>query len=360
MKVLQLGKFYPVKGGVEKVMLSLTEGLSARGIDCDMLCAGDCGTVRLNGHGRVICMKSMMKLAATEMSPAMVSWLRKHCDEYDIIHIHHPDPMAAVALKGSGFKGRVILHWHSDIVKQRFLLKLYKPIQNWLIERADLIVGTTPVYVEQSPWLDGVQGKVCHVPIGIKPMEEACEQSVADLRQDGRKIVFALGRLVEYKGFEYLVEAASYLPDEFRVVIAGQGPLEGKLQEQIGRLGLDGKVMLAGYVLDEQVCAWMRASDVFCVSSVQKSEAFCIAQVEAMSCGCPVVATTIPGSGVSWVNEDGVSGRNVGIRDAKALAEAIEDVAANREKYSNGAKKRYEDVFTYDKMLDNIINKYTQ
>ena len=39
MKVLQLGKFYPIRGGVEKVMWDLTRGLGERGIDCDMLCA---------------------------------------------------------------------------------------------------------------------------------------------------------------------------------------------------------------------------------------------------------------------------------------------------------------------------------
>jgi rhamnosyl/mannosyltransferase len=81
------------------------------------------------------------------VSPAMVSHLRMIASEYDIIHVHHPDPMAALALRLSGYQGKVVLHWHSDIVKQKKLLSLYLPLQKWLIRRADLIVGTTPVYL---------------------------------------------------------------------------------------------------------------------------------------------------------------------------------------------------------------------
>jgi hypothetical protein len=74
--------------------------------------------------------------------------------EYDIIHVHHPDPMAALALFCSGYKGRVVLHWHSDILKQKVLLKFYMPLQRWLLKRAEVLVGTTPIYVKESPLLN--------------------------------------------------------------------------------------------------------------------------------------------------------------------------------------------------------------
>lgn len=151
MKILELGKFYPIRGGVEKVMWDITNGVSQRGVDCDMLCAcEEPQVISLNEHGRVICVRSLKKVAATMIAPAMISWLRKHRKEYDVIHIHHPDPMACLALFLSGYKGRVILHWHSDILKQKTLMKFYKPLQSWLIRRADSIVGTTPVYVAES------------------------------------------------------------------------------------------------------------------------------------------------------------------------------------------------------------------
>jgi rhamnosyl/mannosyltransferase len=100
---------------------------------------------------------------------------------------------------------------------------------------------------------------------------------------------------------------------------------------------------------------------VFCLSSVWKTEAFAIVQVEAMSCGKPIVATLIPDSGVSWVNRHGYSGLNVPIMDAKAMAEAIRDLSKDEEtqrKYGEQAKQLYEACYRYDQMIDNCMKLY--
>lgn len=363
MKILQLGKFYPIGGGVEKVMLDLTEGLSARGMACDMLCAcEEPKEIRLNDYGRVICAKSPVKLAATMISPSMVFTLRRIAEEYDIIHVHHPDPMACLALFLSGYQGKVVLHWHSDILKQKVLLKFYRPLQEWLIKRADVIVGTTPVYVQQSSALQKVQEKVEFIPIGIKELAPDPEK-VAQIRQQyaGKKIVYSLGRLVGYKGYEYLVEAAAALSDEYVVLIGGKGPLHENLQQRIEELGLQDKVKLLGYIADEDSASYFGACDVFCLSSIWKTEAFAIVQVEAMACGKPVVATRIPESGVSWVNRHEYSGLNVPVEDGKALAEAIRTLTDTDEvyrKYGEQARKLYEERYTYNLMIDRCMELY--
>lgn len=361
MRILEVGKFWPIGGGVEKVMYDITRGVSAKGIDCDMLCASfDPQEIRLNEHGRVIAVKSYAKIAATMISPAMITRLRKICGEYDIIHVHHPDPMAALALRFSGYKGKVILHWHSDILSQKFFLMLYKPLQNWLIKRADLILGTTPVYVAQSPYLQKVQDKIDYVPIGIEEMPTPQEKiNEIKNRFPGKKIVFSLGRLVPYKGFTYLIDAAQYLPDDYHVVIGGTGPLKEELTAKITALGLENKVSLIGFVPDEDLPAWYRASDMFCLSSIWKTEAFAIVQIESMSCGRPIVATTIPESGVSWVNEHGNSGLNVKPEDGKALAEAIVELTSEKntyEEYCKNARKRYENHFCYSSMIEKFLS----
>ena len=361
MRILQLGKFYPVRGGVEKVMYDLTEGLSARGIGCDMLCSslkGLPGHIKeLPGGGRVICVKPVAKAAGTMIAPEMISWLKEHCGEYDIIHIHHPDPMAALTLKRSGYRGRVILHWHSDILKQKFFLTFYKPLLNWVIRRADTIIGTSPVYVRESPWLQKVQDKCTHVPIGIDPVDTTGAEVIQE-RCPGKKIVLSIGRLIPYKGYEYLIEAAKYLPDDYRVIIGGTGPLREQFEKQIAELGLEGKISMEGYIKDGGLGAYYGAADVFVMSSTMKTEAFGIVQIEAMSCGLPVVSTRIPASGVAWVNKDGESGITVEPRDAKALAEAIQTICARPEPYQNGARERYEAMFTKEKMLDKITEIY--
>ena len=419
MKILQLGKFYPVLGGVEKVMFDLTVGLSEEGlseeglskeglseaglsetglsetglseedsrrrdsrrrdsrrrgfrrrggVECDMMCAGSDGrgteVIRLNPHGRILCHRTLIEAAKTTIAPSMVTRLRRIAKDYDIIHIHHPDPMAAMALRLSGYKGKVVLHWHSDILSQKALLRFYLPIQNWLIKRADTIVGTTPVYLAESPYLQGVQEKCRCIPIGIEPVisDSAREQEIRN-EYSGRRIIFSLGRLVEYKGYRYLIEAAKYLDDSFMILIGGGGPLRESLQREIDELGVGRRVKLLGMVPQEDLASYYGACELFCMSSVMKTEAFGIVQIEAMSAGRPVVATKIPESGVSWVNEDGVSGINVAPRDSKAIAKAILTITDNEatwKKFSAGAAKRFAENFTKEKMISRCLNIYAE
>ena len=373
MRILQLGKFYPIRGGVEKVMWDLTRGLGARGVDCDMLCAKLPGSVpdledaayhsrfgkqevfQFPEGGRVLCVKALTMKAATMISPAMVRWLRQHAREYDLIHIHHPDPMAALALKMSKFRGKVVLHWHSDILSQRFLLALYKPLQRYLVKRADVIIGTTPVYLASSPYLKDVQDKCVAVPIGIRPVEfESADAEVFRKRYPGKKIILSVGRLVPYKGFPYLIDAMRFLPDDYQLVIGGSGPLKESLKKQIASSGLQDKVAMVGYILAADLPSWFGACDIFVMSSVMKTEAFGIVQIEAMSCGKPVVATRIPGSGVAWVNQEGVSGLNATPRDPEALADAIRKVVENREAYGEGARRLFSERYTIDGMIDRV------
>ena len=366
MRILQLGKYYPIRGGVEKVMEDLTQGLSGRGIPCDMLCASfgkasRMQEIRLNADGRIIVVPSWSAASGTMIAPKMVSWLRRHAREYDIIHIHHPDPMACLALRLSGYKGRVILHWHSDILKRKAVMALYRPLQSWLVRRADTIVGTTPVYVEQSPCLQGVQNKVTYVPIGIEPVTFDPEAAAAVRnRFPGKKLIFSLGRLVPYKGYSHLVDAAKFLGPEYLLLIGGTGPLQGQLHQQIEAEGLEDRVLLLGRIDDAELPAFYGACDVFVMSSVMKTEAFGIVLIEAMSCGKPVVATRIPESGVAWVNEDGVSGLNVEPRNSEELAIAIRRICESGDaaRFSEGARNRFNQTFTYTQMIDKIIDIY--
>ncbi|UIR55998.1 glycosyltransferase [Sphingobacterium sp. SRCM116780] len=366
MKILQLGKFYPIRGGVEKVMYDLLLGLSEAGVHCDMLCASTedypADTIQINPNGKLIVVPTQIKLAATMLAPAMITTLRKIAKEYDIIHIHHPDPMATLALFLSGYKGKVVLHWHSDILKQKNLLKVYKPLQSWLIKRAQLIVGTTPVYVHESDFLQHVQYKIDHIPIGVLPIQSNTDQvQILKERYKNKKMIFSLGRLVEYKGYEYLIKAAQELSPDYQIVIGGKGPLMESLNQLIIDLGVQDRVTLLGFVSDEDVANYFEASDAFCLSSIMKTEAFAIVQIEAMSCGKPIISAHIPGSGVSWVNQDQQSGLVVDSCDAHALAVAIKQLFTDKSLYqtlSEGSRQRFEQYFTRKAMVEKSLQLY--
>ena len=364
-RILQLGKFYPVNGGVEKVEFELMIGLSENNIRCDMMCAaldGKSRKIEINSKAELLACHSWMKIAATMISPAMIFTLRKRRDDYNVIHVHHPDPMACLALFLSGYKGRIVLHWHSDIIKQKFLLKLYNPLQNWLLKRADIIVGTSPIYLKESKFLKDVQHKTLYIPIGIEPIMPD-KKIVSEIRDTykRKKIIFSLGRLVTYKGFEYLIKAANFLDDNYIILIGGTGPLRDKLLRLVEECNLKNKVRLLGHISDEMLPSYYGACDVFCLSSIMKTEAFGIVQLEAMSCGKPIVATNIPQSGVPFVNAHGESGLNVEPSNAKALAKAIIAITEDFETYnaySAGAIKRYREYFTKDKMIENCLRLY--
>ena len=366
MKILQLGKFYPLKGGVEFVMYKLAEGLSERRNRCDLLYAsanGETSTIRVNDYCHIFRSRTLFSAKATMISPAMIVKMWRLRKKYDIVHIHHPDPMAALALYLSRYKGKVVLHWHSDIVRQNQLLKYYKPLQSWLIRRADLIVCTSPVYLEQSKALKDVHHKAMSIPIGVSDPSNQFSADIVDVqgRYPDKNIIFTLGRLVTYKGFEHLIEAAKSLPDDYIIMIGGMGYMHDHLQALIDKDGLHEKVKLIGYIPSEEVPSYFKACKLFCLSSVDKREAFAIVQIEAMAFGKPVVSTNIEGSGVPWVNKHGESGYVVPTHDSHALADAIVRLCADEAEYQqfcHQSRQRYERLFKIETMIDKMEETY--
>jgi len=131
MKILQFGKSYPPSlGGVQKVIFDITVGLNMADIQCDVLCCNDVNKFQVENLGKysITRCKSWGKLAGTYISPQLIFQLGKQNSNYDIIHVHHPEPMATLALWFIRPKGTIVLHWHSDIVKQKLALFFFKPL----------------------------------------------------------------------------------------------------------------------------------------------------------------------------------------------------------------------------------------
>jgi len=367
MNILQIGKTYPLIGGVDKVIFELSKGISQRHIQCDVLCASVDKVnheVVNNEYSTYFVTKSFSKIAATWISPQMVFKLRNIIDKYDIIHIHHPDPMAAMALFCSNTKGKkIVLHWHSDIVKQKLLLKFYIPLQNWLIKRADKIIATSSIYANGSIYINKYIDKIYIIPIGVEVNYEVFPDFKKQIinKYRGKKIIYSLGRLCYYKGFEFLIDSAKYLDNSYVILIGGTGPLKKKLSVQINESNLANKVKLLGKIEDNEMGAYFSECTLFCLPSIEKSEAFGIVLIEAMSFGKPIIATKIIDSGVSWVNKHGYSGLNVEPKNSKNLANAIKKICENDvvlNQFSLNAHQRYEDEFTSVNMINRVLDLY--
>ena len=366
MRILQLTKSYPPDlGGIESVTFDLTEGINKRGLVCDVLCANNGNrTIKENrGTYRIIRAASLGKVWSASVAPVLVYYLWKWRKAYDIIHLHTPDPMNMLAFFLVRPKAKLVVHWHSDIVKQKKAFFFFLPLQNWILKRADVVVGTTEKYIAHSTQLRNFRPKSVAIPIGIDAGERFEEGGVKEIRDRhrGKKIVFSLGRLVYYKGFEYLIEAGTFLEEDIVVLIGGAGKLEGKLKGQIEALGLGDRVILLGRIPAAELENYFKASDVFCLPSIAVSEAFGVVMLEAMKYGRPIVATDIPLSGVGWVNAHGVTGLNVVVKNAHALAGAINELTRGDLFYTScsaNAKKRFLEFFVSDKMVSAFLELY--
>jgi glycosyltransferase involved in cell wall biosynthesis len=372
MKILQLTKFYPpMSGGMESVVYELTEGLIARGGDIEVLCANSTATTKIDeGRYPVIRAASLGRLLNTSISPALVWNLLCRRKSYDIVHVHLPDPMTNLALFICRPSCQIVVHWHSDIVAQKRALKFYAPLQAWLLRRADAIIATSPPYAASSHWLAPFVSKVHTVPLGIRDVaiprdDDVHARKVASLQHKygGRRIVFSLGRMTHYKGFEILIEAAAALGPDVCVVIGGGGELLNSLQKKVRALHAEGKVYLIGRVPDEDIAAHFEASTIFCLPSLIRSEAFGVVLLEAMAHSLPIVATRISGSGVPWVNIEGETGINVEPGNSDALGEALNQLLANpalASKMGAAGRHRFESHFLAKRMVDETNMLYQE
>jgi glycosyltransferase involved in cell wall biosynthesis len=368
MRILQFGKHYfPDLGGIESVIRIVTAGLNARGVPTDVLCASTNREteVRQELGYTVTRVASYGKWASTAISPQLVRRFGQVHRTYDVIHVHMPDPLAIIAILLYRPRAKIVLHWHGDVDFDKFpwLGKLYRPLDRALARRADQVIVATRAHLEHSANRELFKGKATLIPFPLDPAFAHRARRTTSEPQSGypRFKVFAVGRLIYYKGFEYLVEAARDLPEDCEVVIGGDGPLRVPLQRKIDALGLQTRVTLAGRLSDEQLLEAYASCDVFCLPSVSRGEMFGMVQLEAMSCGKPIVSTDIPRSGVAEVNVHNVTGIVVPIMDAKALAGAIlalKEDPALRARMSEQALSRSVNVYGSDVVIPQYISLY--
>lgn len=365
LKVLHIGKYYPpFFGGVEKVNYDLVETLNEKGVETDVFCFNhEPGSQTITTKYKIVRTSVWVTKFSTPISFSIFQDLKKIYQEYDIIHIHMPNPTAALALQFLPFKGKIILHWHLDIVKQKLIKIGYKPLQSHILKKSDAIIVTSPDYLENSKDLKTFRNK-CHIiPIGIDDsylVENADFEKYLKEKYENKKIVFSLGRLIYYKGFEYLIDAAKLLDDDIMILIGGVGVLEKKLQQQIEDNNLQGKVKLLGRVPENQLATFYKKADVFCLPSIERSEAFGIVLLEAMACSCSLISTSM-GSGTSWVNQHQVTGLVIPAKSSAEIAKAIKTITGNKslnERFSQNARKRFENNFKLEQMTRKTLDLY--
>lgn len=353
LKVLEVNKaYYPHIGGIETLVKQYSQELGT-------ICNADVKTlVCRDGRGKTTREKldgvkltragSLGTYFSCPLSLSFIRLFRKMAREADVVHIHVPFPLADIALLLSGFKGRVVVSWHSDVIKQKKLMTFYKPFMMKLLKRADCIITATKGHIDGSDYLPDFRRKCRIVPYGITPGDYlSVERSpvLTNRLSDKKNVkVFFTGRLVYYKGVDTLLKAFT-MTENSELFIAGTGEMEQELKAFAQRHNIEKKVHFLGFLPDNELKQAYADSDIFVLPSVAKSEAFGIVQLEAMVYGKPVINTKLP-SGVPYVSVHGKTGLTVPPSDAKALAEAINTLAADEKMRENFGKAAAERVMT--------------
>jgi glycosyltransferase involved in cell wall biosynthesis len=364
VKVLHLGKFYPpAKGGMETILALICEN-TAQHVQNRVIVSNSRASTVEDRYGsiEVLRVAALARVGAVAFCPRMPFALAR--EEADVIVLHEPNPMALVSYFLARPRGRLVVWYHSDVIRPGWRYRLfYRPFLRFALSRAARIVVSSPALGATAPELRDFQAKCQVIPFGIRASNPADVKAAmiraGEIRREANQpIVLFVGRLVPYKGVDVLLEALTGL--DAMALIVGDGPLRARLEDRARELGVAGQVRFLGSVSDDELAALYRACTIFVLPSVTRQEAFGVVQLEAMAAGKPVVSTDL-GTGVGWVNRDAETGYVVPPRDAPALRDALARLLGDpalQKTMGAAAAKRISSAFTLERMIDDTLSLY--
>lgn len=367
MIILHVYKDYfpPVRGGIEYHINTLANGLKERGVDVRILVSNTTHKFQVAGHNDIEVAKAPQwgRFYSAPLTPSFLWYLRRFGKTADIIHFHHPNPTAEISYLLAGLNKKTVVTYHSDIIRQDKLGKLYSPFRKRFLAAADRIIATSPNYIQTSTVLRKFKHKCTVIPLGINIDRFLSKGSFGEIekikrRYENQPIILFVGRFRYYKGLHLLISAMKAVPA--KLLLIGTGPEETKLKNIVARNELEAKIYFLGELPDDVVNQYYNACDIFVLPSHLRSEAFGIVQIEAMCCGKPVICTEL-GTGTSFANINQKTGITVPPNDVDALSAAINHLLNNpQKKHELGAcgANRVKRLFTAEKMVEQTLNVY--
>ena len=352
MRILHLAKYYwPRSGGMERVVQTLAEGAASLGHQVEVVAVESRGHSGISGRrprSGVTRAFSFAALGSQEIAPGYIAAAWKRAD---VIHVHHPHPLADLACLLRAGKTPVVVTQHADSRRTA-----YRPFTRLVLRRARAIVVPSRAHLALSTELTGHEGKVEVIPFGI---DQTRWQNVPPPPPGGQVRAIFIGRLVAYKGLDILLRALEQVP-EMKLDIVGSGPEGPRLKTLARALAIADRVRFYGEYPDDDLPRRMADADFLVLPSVTVEEMFGLVVLEAMAAGRPVITTAVP-SAVREVNVPGVTGLEVPLRDVPALVRALETLSrdpARRRSMGEAGRKRVAERFTQQAMAERHIELY--
>lgn len=364
MRVLHFFKTYlpETVGGIEQVIYQICESGRAHGIESQVLTLSrepEPADLTVGSH-RVRRVRLDLQVASTGISWRVLSQLKRLAAEVDVVNYHFPWPFMDVLHFAARIDKPAVVTYHSDIVRQRHLLKLYRPLMHRFLSSVERIVTASPNYLATSEVLGRYRDKTVVIPYGLDrssypPADPARLEYWR--RRFGDRFFLFVGVMRYYKGLHILLEAAR--GTDYPIVIVGSGPLEGKLKAQARNLGLS-NVHFAGRLEDADKAALLELCSAMVFPSHLRSEAFGISLLEGAMYGKPLISAEI-GTGTSYINVHGETGLVVPPADPVSLREAMRALWNDPRmaaEMGRQAEQRYRRVFTAERMGQQLADLY--
>lgn len=366
MKILHVYRTYfpDTQGGLEEAIRQICLNTRALGVQSRVLtlsASADPETISLE-EAEVYRYKLDFEIASCGFSLAALKAFKQHVEWADIIHYYFPWPFADILHFSMRPNKPVIITYISDIVRQKNLMKLYRPLMHRFLNSADRIVVTSPNHLSNSPILGLYKDKTCVIPLGLNRSSYPSidNQLKSDLKAKyGQGFFLFIGVFRYYKGLKYLIEAAANQP--YKIVIAGKGrPAEiAELKQQVVDLKAQ-NIYFAGSISDQEKVAMIDLSTAVVLPSIHASEAFGITLLEGAMFAKPVISTEL-GTGTTYINQHNITGLVVRPKDTQELRQAMSDLYENPDlakKLGQGALERYQTVFTGSRMGAMYVDEY--
>ena len=349
-------------GGVEKVIDQIASGCQKYGIQSKVLSLSENPTessVEFNGYD-IYRAKCDFSVASTDFSFSVFSKFAELAKEADVIHYHFPWPFMDLVHFMCRVKKPTVVTYHSDIVRQKKLLMLYKPLMYKFLGSVDRIVSTSPNYFATSEVLKKFNYKVNIIPIGLdKGFYPNPSKELLDYWQKrvGKGFFLFVGAFRYYKGLHILLDASR--EKDFPIVMIGGGLADLELKERAKELNLK-NIHFLGQLPDEDKVALIKLSLGIVFPSHLRSEAFGVSLLEGAMFGKPMISCEI-GTGTTFVNVDKETGLVVPPSYPDALREAMQyllDNPAEASKMGRRAEERYNKFFTGDQQAASYAKLY--
>ena len=323
MKILQLSKYYPpTHGGLELVAEFFSRSSIDLGHQVTVLSLGE-KSCSYNGQfgETVIQCKEDIKLSSSPFSFEYLRQFKKIVKNSapDFLFVHLPHPFTHELVKWFGdelkyAKTKVVGIYHSDIINQVLLRDAYNLHFCQHLDSYDYFISASPNLKHSSAILSHLPDSrvkiipfcVDHKLVGTVPQRPASFQGK----------FLTIGRMVPYKGYEFLIRTFNKLP--YQLTIVGGGPLKDHLKSISGP-----NIKFAGSITEDEKFKLLAEHDALIMSSINRAEAYGMTIVEAFSVGIPVIAADID-TGVSFLVRHGVTGLKFPIMDEASLISRIE------------------------------------